>query len=63
MIALHASLCIHTVFHVSLFKKYIPNANHIIYWNVIQVEPESKFQVAPESIHGVGKGPMDLVQS
>ena len=33
------------VFHVSLLKKYIPNVNHVIDWNVIQVEQEGTFQV------------------
>jgi hypothetical protein len=47
LICLHlfASLCIHNVFHVSLLKKYVHDANHIIDWNVIQVEPEGGFQV------------------
>jgi hypothetical protein len=45
MISLPASMSIHNVFHVSLLKKYIPDANHVIYWNVIQVEQESTFQV------------------
>jgi hypothetical protein len=43
MLALHESLCIHNFFHVSLIKKYIPDANHIIDWNVIQVDPEGDF--------------------
>jgi hypothetical protein len=47
MLAFPASLCIHNVFHVSLLKKYVPDANHIIDWNVIQVEPEGDFQVRP----------------
>jgi hypothetical protein len=38
MLAFPKSLCIHNVFHVSLLKKYAPDANHIIDWNVIQVE-------------------------
>jgi hypothetical protein len=38
MLALLASMSIHNVFHVSLLKKYIPDANHVIDWNVIQVE-------------------------
>jgi hypothetical protein len=35
MIALPASMYVHNVFHVSLLKKYIPDANHVIDWNVI----------------------------
>jgi hypothetical protein len=45
MIALPASMSIHNVFHVSLLKKYIHDANHVIDWNVIQVDQESAFQV------------------
>jgi hypothetical protein len=47
--SLPASICIHNVFHVSLCKKYIPDANHVIYWNVIQVEQEGDFWV--ELVH------------
>jgi hypothetical protein len=45
MIALPASMSVHNVFRVSLLNKYIPHANHVIDWNVIQVEQESTFQV------------------
>jgi hypothetical protein len=45
MIALPASMFVHNVFHVSFLKKYIPYANHVIDWNVIQVEQEDIFQV------------------
>jgi hypothetical protein len=45
MLALPASMSIHNVFHVSLLKKYILDFNHVIDWNVIQVEQESTFQV------------------
>jgi hypothetical protein len=45
MTAFPASMSIHNVFHVSLLKKYIPDANHVIDWNVIQVEQEGAFQV------------------
>ena len=38
MLALNASMTLHNVFHVSLLKKYIHDANHVIDWNVIQVE-------------------------
>jgi hypothetical protein len=47
MIALPASMTVHNVFHVSLLKKYIPDANHVIDWNMIQVEKEGTFQVHP----------------
>jgi hypothetical protein len=45
MIELPASMFFHNIFHVSLLKKYIPDANHVIDWNVIQVEKEGTFQV------------------
>jgi hypothetical protein len=35
MLVLPTSMTIHNVFHVSLLKKYIPDANHVIDWNVI----------------------------
>jgi len=44
MLALPASLSIHNVFCVSLIKKYILDANHVIGWNVIQVEKEGDFR-------------------
>jgi hypothetical protein len=45
MFALPASMNVHNVFHVSFLKKYIPDANHVIDWNVIQVEQEGVLQV------------------
>jgi hypothetical protein len=50
MLALPASMIVHNVFHVSLLKKYIPDANHVIDWNEIQVEPEGVLQVHPVRI-------------
>jgi hypothetical protein len=35
MLSLPASMTVHNVFHVSFLKKYIPDANHVIDWNVI----------------------------
>jgi hypothetical protein len=43
MIELPVSIRVHNIFHVSLLKKYVPNPNHIIDWNVIQVEREGDF--------------------
>jgi hypothetical protein len=45
MLELPTSISIHNVFHVSFLKKYIPDVNHVIDWNVIQVEQECAFQV------------------
>ena len=38
ILALPASMTVHNLFHISLLKKYILDANHVIDWNVIQVE-------------------------
>jgi hypothetical protein len=35
IIALNTCICIQNEFHVSFLKKYVPNDNHVIYWNVI----------------------------
>ena len=37
----------HNVFHVSLLKKYIHDPDHVINWDVIQVDPEGEFQTEP----------------
>jgi hypothetical protein len=47
MLALPASMRVHNVFHVSLLKNYVPDVNHVNYWNVIQVEHEGGFWVEP----------------
>ena len=46
-IALPTNTIDHEFFHVSLFKKYIHDHNHVIEWDVIQVEPEGEFQTEP----------------
>jgi hypothetical protein len=43
MITFPAYMSVHNVFHVSLLKKYICDGNHVIDWNVIQVEQEGAF--------------------
>jgi hypothetical protein len=45
MFSLPASMTIHNVSNVSFIKKYIPDANHVIDWNMSQVEKEGAFQV------------------
>ena len=47
MIPFIASMRVHNVFHVSLLKKYVSDPNHIIDWNVIQVEHKGDFWVEP----------------
>ena len=49
-LALPASTRAHNVFHVSLLKKYVHDPNHVINWDVIQVEPEGEFQIEPMHI-------------
>jgi hypothetical protein len=75
MIALPTSMSIHNVFHVSLLKKYIPNDNHVIDWNVNSGGARRHFtsassahfgpksQTSPEPIHRDCKRSMDLVWS
>ena len=46
-LALPPNIKVHDVFHVSLLKKYIHVATHIIDWDVIQVEPEVEIQTEP----------------
>jgi hypothetical protein len=45
MLTLPASMVVQNVLHVSLLKKYISDATHVIDWNLIQVEQEGIFQV------------------
>ena len=49
-LALPASTGAHNVFHVSLLKKYVHAPNHVINWDVIQVEPEREFRIEPMRI-------------
>jgi hypothetical protein len=45
MLSLLASMTVHNLFHISFLKKCILDANHVIDWNVIQVEQEGVLQV------------------
>ena len=37
----------HNVFHASLLKKYVHDPNHVVNWDVIQMEPKGEFQIKP----------------
>ena len=49
ILPLLASTRAHNAFHVCLLKKYV-HANHLINWDVIQVEPKGDFQIDPMRI-------------
>ena len=67
-LALPASTRAHNVFHVSLLKRYVHDPNHVIDWDVIQMEPEGEVtnqaiahprhegHHAPKPSHWTGKG-------
>ena len=38
-LALPPNIKVNNVFHVSILKRYVHDVSHVIYWNVIQVEP------------------------
>ena len=46
-LAFPSSIRAHNVFHFSLLNKYVHDPNHVINWDVIQVEPEGEFQTKP----------------
>ena len=49
-LALPPNLRVHNVFHISVLKKYVHDATHVINWNEIPVEPEGDFLVEPNCI-------------
>jgi len=42
-LALTPSIKVHDVFHVSFLKRYVHDANNVIDWFVLRVEPEREF--------------------
>ena len=51
-LAIPYNLKVHNVFHISVLKKYVHDASHVIYWNVVQVEPKGEILVEPDCILG-----------
>ena len=49
-LALPTIVRIHDVFHISILKKYVHDATHLIDWNVIQVEFEGDIHVELDCI-------------
>ena len=49
-LALPPNLRIQNIFHISILKKYIHDVTHVIFWNLIQVEPKGDFPVEPNCI-------------
>ena len=49
-LALPPHVRLHNVFHVSLLKRYVHDASHIVDWNMIQVELEGEFLPEPLQI-------------
>ena len=49
-LAFPASTRTHNVFHIYLLNKYIHEPDHVINWDVIQVEPEGDFRIEPMCI-------------
>ena len=39
-------------FHISVLKKYVHDATHVVNWNDVQVEQEGEFLVEPDCILG-----------
>ena len=44
-LALPPNLKVHNVFHISVLKRYVHDATHVINWNDVQVEPIGYFLV------------------
>ena len=51
-LALPPNLRVHNIFHISILKKYIHDATHVVNWNDVQVEPEGDFLVELDFILG-----------
>ena len=49
-LSLPSSTRAHNVFHVFLLKRYVHDPNHVLNWDVIQVEPEGDFRIDPMHI-------------
>ena len=57
-LALPMHVRVDNVFHASLLKKYVYDTKHVVYWSLLQVEPEGEF--SPEPIHILDKREVQL---
>ena len=48
--ALLPNLKVHNIFQISVLKKYVHDATHVINWNDVQVELEGDFLVETDCI-------------
>ena len=47
-LALMPSLsCVHTVFHVSMLRKYTPDLTHVVDWGELVVDVDKTFEEGP----------------
>ena len=49
-LSLPSNLRVHNIFHISVLKKYVYDATHVLNWTDVQMEPEGYFLVEPDCI-------------
>ena len=57
-LALPTHVRVHNVFHAYLIKKYVYETKHVIFWSLLQVEPEGDF--SPKAFHKLDKKEVQL---
>ena len=49
-LVLPPNIRVHNVFHISVLKKHVHDATHVVNWNDVQVEPKGDFLVELDCI-------------